>query len=315
MSTSEVDGVVQRAQVGSGFASTAGAATPAPAATTTNSQTEAAAVPEPLKWRTYPAWGAAWLAAMLVLTYLSDRYLTSSWKAGGLLTATRCLPCLAGLLGLFAFIGSAKLDTPAGALINQQNVMSLSRLQMVLWTVLVLSFFSAVVLARLASDSTLAPMAVHVDSELWGLLGISSASLVGTPLLLSMRRDKIPVNGVEASAAAAKSFNETPAAVADRASGPIYANASPSDARFSDIFEGDELSNTQLVDVSKVQMFVFTVVSALVWTVAACRLLGDAALFGPEVALPVLPSGMVTLLGVSNAGYLFNKLIDHTQTK
>jgi hypothetical protein len=271
--------------------------------------------PAPFPHPAYPALGAFWLVGMLVLTYISDRHLTAFWTSAGCLTAARCLPCLAGVLGLFALLGWAKLGRAAGALITQENIISLSRLQMVLWTVLVLSFFSAVALARLASDATLEPLNVQVGSELWGLLGISSASLVGTPLLLSIRRDKVPVDGVAASTPAATCFNETPAAVAARASGPLYANVAPVDARFSDIFEGDELSNTHLVDVAKVQMFVFTIISALIWTVAAARLLGDTALFGSEVALPLLPSGMVTLLGVSNAGYLFNKLVDHTPTK
>jgi hypothetical protein len=185
---------------------------------------------------------------------------------------------------------------------------------MVLWTVLVLGFLAAVILARLAKGSG-EPMNVAVGSDLWALLGISSTSLVGTPFLLALRRDKEPVDKVQAASQAADRFNEPATEIAKRADGPLYVNPRPQDARFSDIFEGDEISNTQMVDVSKVQMFAFTVISALVWTIAAIRLLGGSDLFGAQAALPDLPSGMVTLLGVSNAGYLLNKMVDHTPTK
>ena len=48
--------------------------------------------------------------------------------------------------------------------------------------------------------------------------------------------------------------------VDDNRQGTLYANSSPSEALFSDVFEGDEVGNTAYVDAAKLQMFVFTVV-------------------------------------------------------
>jgi hypothetical protein len=186
---------------------------------------------------------------------------------------------------------------------------------MVLWTILIVGFFAAAVFARLAG-STGEPLDVAVASELWGLIGISTTALVGTPFLLAVRRDKQPVDKVGAAEGAAAKFDEPAQEIAARAQGPLYVNPSPNDARFSDIFEGDEISNTQMVDLAKVQMLVFTVVSAIVWCVTAAKLVGGAKVLDPAgTALPTLPTGMIALLGVSNAGYLLNKTVDHTQTK
>jgi hypothetical protein len=275
------------------------------------------AAAEPLKlgrYSWYPALGAVWLIGCLFLTYLSDVYLTDTWASKGCLAATRLLACLAGIVGLLVSLGYAKLRMPAGVLVNPQNLMSLSRLQAALWTILVLGIFSALALARVAHGTTEPPLAIAVGSDLWGLLGISSGALVGTPLLLSIRRDKIAVDPAKASAAAAASLGEPSAEIVRDAEGPLYRNAKPKDARFSDVFEGDEISNTHLVDLAKAQMFFFTVISAFVWFVAAVRLLQGDAPFASSMTLPDLPSGMVTLLGVSNVGYLANKLVNHTPT-
>lgn len=263
-------------------------------------------------WR-WSVGGFTFLIVALISTYLLDKYDIPYWTSPHLAAFVRYVLCVGAIAGLLVCLGLARVGKVAGVLVNSQNLMSLSRLQTALWTVLVLGFFSAVALARLAHGVAGDPLAIAVGSDLWGLLGISSASLVGTPLLLSIRRDRTPTDAASASAAAA--MGGTPAAIDAQIAGPLYRNPTPSAARLSDIFEGDEISNTDLVDLAKVQMFVFTVVSALVWTVAATHLLWRDCPFAADIALPSLPSGMVTLLGVSNAGYLANKMVDHTQTK
>ena len=281
---------------------------------TAQQPTPAGVNPEKKRRTLLPGLGSLWMVAMF--WFASTRH---EWQNPIASAAQRpfwghVFPCMLGILGLFLCLGLAKAGRPAGILITQQNVISLSRLQTALWTMLVLGFFAGIVFIRVAAGSPDA-LNVAVSDELWALLGISTTSLVGTPFLLSTRRDKEPVDGAKASEAAASKFGETANDIASRAQGPLYVNPSPADARFSDIFEGDELSNTQMIDIAKVQMFVFTAVSALVWTCAALKLLSSATILAPNVALPTLPTGIVTLIGVSNAGYLLNKLVNHTPTK
>jgi hypothetical protein len=87
-----------------------------------------------------------------------------------------------------------------------------------------------------------------------------------------------------------------------------------SDASFSDMFEGNEIGNTAHVDLGKVQMFFFTVTVAVAYAVAVAKSIHDGQLYGAEYVFPTLSSGMVALLGISNAGYLANKGVDHTKT-
>jgi hypothetical protein len=98
--------------------------------------------------------------------------------------------------------------------------------------------------------------------------------------------------------------------------GLLYVNASPKDARLSDLFQGDEIGNYMLIDLGKVQMFFITIVVLAAYTVALRGLFLDhAALFNPlGVDFPQFSSSLNTLLGISHAGYLSVKSVDQTRT-
>jgi hypothetical protein len=220
------------------------------------------------------------------------------------------------LAALAACLGKFFCDRIVGILINDQNLMSLSRLQTVMWTLIVLSAYAAIALSR-AHLGVDPGKGIGIDKSLWTLMGINTAALVGTPFLLSIRRDKT-VDEQKLSTVA----SDTPA-VAPAASGatvprsPLDNNESPAAARFTDVFVGDEIRNSQSVDLAKAQMFFFTVVSAIVWIAATCQLMArltGVASLAAEINLPVIPDGMVTLLGFSNAGYVGSKGIAHTPT-
>jgi len=76
-----------------------------------------------------------------------------------------------------------------GILIDSRNKMSLGRLQLVAWTLLVLSALvtAAVTNGAFGAQSTLA---IHVPEELWVLLGISTASAIAGPALLAPKREQ-----------------------------------------------------------------------------------------------------------------------------
>jgi hypothetical protein len=88
------------------------------------------------------------------------------------------------------FLGRWISGRPLGILVNERNLMSLSRFQMHSWTVLLLSAFFAIALKRLhvlsASPAAL-PLNISMNWRLWALMGISTTSLVGSPLLLSSK--------------------------------------------------------------------------------------------------------------------------------
>lgn len=72
-----------------------------------------------------------------------------------------------------------------GALIDERNKLSLSRLQIAIWTTVILSAWITAVLWNLAAGKGISALDISLPETLWLLLGISTASLVGSPLILS----------------------------------------------------------------------------------------------------------------------------------
>ncbi|MDO8674149.1 MAG: hypothetical protein Q7O66_22280 [Dehalococcoidia bacterium] len=95
--------------------------------------------------------------------------------------------------------------------------------------------------------------------------------------------------------------------------GQIVVNQSPDMASWSDLFRGEETRNTAGLDLAKVQMFFFTMILAIAYAVALGAVFKTANA-GQITAFPPLSPAMVSLLGISNAGYLVNKSISTSQT-
>lgn len=181
-------------------------------------------------------------------------------------------------------IGKAINDRWSGILINELNVMSLSRLQIVIWTVIILSAYLTIATSRIYFTGPTPiddPLNIDINWQLWALLGISSTSLVATPLILNDKKKK----------------------------NIAFMNQHQRDAKFTDIFEGDETGNGKFVDISKVQMFFFTIISALSYIVLLFRdFLANTILNG----LPLFPEGLIAILTISHGAYLTYKIVDHT---
>ncbi len=98
--------------------------------------------------------------------------------------------------------------------------------------------------------------------------------------------------------------------------GLLKVNDTPKAARLGDLFQGDEIGNYNLIDVSKVQMFFFTVAIIVAYAIAVGTMLQDPlTVFGPlGVDLPPFSSSLNAMLGISHAGYLTVKSVDHTKT-
>jgi len=90
--------------------------------------------------------------------------------------------------------------------------------------------------------------------------------------------------------------------------GDIHTNDVIDQADWSDMFRGDLVSNFQVVDVAKVQMFFFTIVVIFAYGTLIWGLLGQHTLqTDPFVEFPNFSDSLVTLLAISHAGYLVVK--------
>jgi hypothetical protein len=194
-----------------------------------------------------------------------------------------CWLAIVILFLLFLFVvGDGITGRRQGLLIDERFKMSLSRLQMVLWTLVILSGLLTMALTNIGRNNP-APLDITVPTQVWVLLGISTTSLIGSPLLKSNKM----------------------------AEGKIDTRPDLEEASVADLFRGEEKSNHDVLDLAKVQMFFFTLVLVLVYAVMLGSLFINTT--GALKALPDMDPSMTTLLGISHAGYLANKAIPHPE--
>ncbi|QJC52697.1 hypothetical protein HGI30_14750 [Paenibacillus albicereus] len=216
------------------------------------------------------------------------------WAGHGLLLALLCALVSKRLTGRYR-----------GLLVNERNVMSLSRFQTVIWTVLLLSaYYTAASLRAYGLADPTAALQIDMDWQLWALMGISVTSLVAAPVIHAQKQDKQPD-----PAAAAKLDPEQVAA----GDGILLAKPRFQDAAWNDLFQGEELKTAGYVDLAKLQLFFFTLVGAAAYSVLLLQLFGTVP--AEELGqLPTLGQGFLAVLGISHAGYLASKTVDRTQT-
>jgi hypothetical protein len=191
---------------------------------------------------------------------------------------------IAALMVAFtAVAGHGVTGLARGLLIDERHRVTLGRLQMLIWTVLVLSAYLAAALANIGRDGG-SPLDVDIPSELWLAMGISTASLVAAPAALAYKER--------------------------RHQAELQSWPSEADSRFSDLFRGEEVGDRDHLDLGKVQMFLFTVVLVLAYGLAVADMFDETS--GTFASLPAIDDGVVTLLAISHAGYLTRKALPIT---
>jgi hypothetical protein len=188
------------------------------------------------------------------------------------------------LLLLAALAGRAAKRGLLGILIDDRGRYSLNHLQIVMWTMLILSTLIALFLSTGFSDR-----AFSIPQTLVLLMGISATSAVTSGAIKSskdVRKAAVQVDGLLPSAAG----------------GPEKTPAHPAQV----VLEEEGPLIDKVVDVTKFQNFIFTLVLGAVYVVL---------LFQPANGAPGYPNfdahpNLLWLLGVSHAGYLAGKLPD-----
>jgi hypothetical protein len=224
---------------------------------------------------------------------------------------TNWLVVLSMIILFFLVTGKAITGRGLGILINERKLMSLSRLQLVIWTAVIVSGFFVIAIERVHMGVVAQPLNITVDWKIWALLGISTASFVGTPLLYGSKKNKEPDDPQLVQKTAVR-YGDDAQQVDSNREGILYGNNTMADARFTDMFEGDELANVQFVDVAKLQLFFFTVVVAVAYSMQLYAMIAYGDLSVGNVKMPELQEGLLALMGVSHAGFLGSKGVDRT---
>jgi hypothetical protein len=245
--------------------------------------------------------GGALLGSALGVT-LSGRHLSPSTAAPAITIA---------ILAFALIAGKAITDTWRGVFIDDRNRISLSRLQMFAWFLLILPVLLAGLMHNVGLAGEDPPLDVIIPGSVLALMGISLTSMAASPLARSLKR-----TGVADRSESKKTIEamNTRAGLEVRriTRGTELANVSPNDALWSDVVSGEETGNGALVDLGKLQNLYITVALLLAY---GTLLYGTLGTLGEQVrfaGLPPLSEGLVALLGVSHAGYLTYKVAPHS---
>jgi hypothetical protein len=223
----------------------------------------------------------AYLVAFGALVILTGAWVAwTQWKLGRssdgfgsspLVGWISCIVLLAAFAMLIGHVMTKRLD---GLFIDSRNRISLSRVQVSLWTGLILS---ALLTAGLWSVAKGLPNAfdIQIPKEIWALFGVSITSGVGAALIKFQMDDNEKATKEDATKAS-----------------------------WGDLVRGDRKANEARVDLSKVQMLYFTVVVVLGYAVALGHLFVNNANFP---GFPPLNETIVYLLVISHGGYLTYK--------
>jgi hypothetical protein len=264
--------------------------------------------------RKFSAGALALIALAIVVVIVAAGY--GSAQLGVPLTGSWGIT-IGSVIVMLAAIGLKIHDRLGGALIDEKNLMSLSRFQLVVWTVLIVASIVALALARGFGEGN--AFGFTIPDPLWQLLGITAGGAVGKEVVNSVKKRQEVTNPEVASTNAAEALNANAQGeqrtdmqeVEAYRTGTLYGNPKASNASFVDMFQGVEVGNTAYVDISKVQMFFFTIGALVAYGADVFRMFAktEAAAI---TTLPEIGSGLLAILAVSHATYIGAKAIDHT---
>jgi hypothetical protein len=209
------------------------------------------------------------------------------------------LVLLGAALGLIGLTVNQRWD---GIFIDGRNKISLSRTQIICWSMLLIS---ALFTAGLSNAAALVaqPLKITIPATIWSLLALGSFTAVASPMILEKKKVQgaRPANmaAIEATLARREGLTQPL-----KPNGSVVEKGTPADARWIDLVLGDE-GDAASVDVSKVQKLAFTV---LLLAVYGAGLFSTFSAAGVVDRFPEVDPGFVALLGVSHAAYLAYKM-------
>jgi hypothetical protein len=210
-----------------------------------------------------------------------------------------------------------------GWLISEQNRMSLSRLQMFLWTIVILSAFITAVFANLHFKQFDSAVAIAIPEELWLALGISTTSLVGSSLILEPKKRKDPKDPKDPKKPDEPTKLQTK--LEKMKSTRIGVLDSPNKPSLLDLIRGEEVGNMDKIDLTRLQNLFFTFILVGTYMASLNVMFTELVTKTPEIqdiaenfpiaSFPELGSSAIALLTISHAGYLVAKVIDKQPTE
>lgn len=233
-----------------------------------------------------------WSASSDALATAKESYHLTSWLYLGLTVA----------FGTGILIAGRELTSRwSGVLVDPaKNRMSLSQLQMFVWTVLFVSSWTTSAFINLSmnnanNNNAIDALGVAVPGEFIVLMGITATGLVGSKLVLNQKAaaNGVKVEGGADIAARAAAASPDPERRVLRAQRP----------QWRDLFQGDTVRSANELDFGKVQLFYITAALLIGYGLVVADSFASVSATGIQT-LPVFNQAFLILLGISHAGYL-----------
>lgn len=244
------------------------------------------------------AWGS--LTILLLGLLAADGWLTATQHWG---LRVSWVATVAILLALCIVAGLLVNGMSDGILVDDRNRMSLERFQWTAWLIVLLAGFFAESAWNIGQGGGFPVM----QAELWALLGIVSASPVVSNIIVDNKK-RDPSGAAPEQAKHALAMGDHPLTI-----GSVDANRSPREASWADLYLGEEAANRYVVDISRLQKLIVTVLLVLAYIAMLWHDLG-AKHGGVFDSMPILgnkggdgATSFLWLLGISHASYLAYK--------
>ena len=266
-----------------------------------------------MRGRPFYLYAAGVLAVTLGLAPgLTSNHLFGAWSW---VAPLALLGAVAGVLLALIGLGFDVTGRAMGCLRTGRNTLSLARLQMVLWTWLVVSGLMAVAACRawgLWDGDVSTALRIYIPGDLFAAMGISYFTAAATPAVLAVKAQG-PTGSDQASILSQRK-GETMLVT-----GKVVSRPGRSTPRLGDLVQGDEVGSAGVVDFSKVQQLLVTL---LLVGLYAAMLIG-LFLYGPsaegseaaakaikagQTPMPGFSDDFVKLLLLSHGGYLAYKI-------
>ncbi|RLC66641.1 MAG: hypothetical protein DRI48_04235 [Chloroflexi bacterium] len=235
------------------------------------------------------------------------------------------------VLGIAVIVGMSKGKGAFGVLIDGRGKYSLSRLQILLWTAMIIGGYFGIAFSRLEF--------VSIPGEVLGLLGVTLGStVVSTAIKANQMLAGQTADEEERIRHAAQSAQnemlrllgvEQPELLSSEEKAALLAHLSREETAelnkqveskrkpsWLDLFSQEQKGREHLVDIGKLQMFTWTIAALVIY---GAMLVQQLTLPLEEVhqltQLPNVTGTILTLTGISQAAYLGMKLPNQVQTE
>ncbi len=234
-----------------------------------------------------------------------------SWAVSAVL-----LLALAGFLGFRVKLPPDNIRPSPwilGILVDNRGRFSLNRLQLVLWSIVVISLISGVFFGRLI-EGVADPLGFTIPDRVLGLLGISVGTGVTVGAVKATKKTKAEEEAAKAKAQAAARVPPAVHPPEGRAASPLATYAATAQPPFFwQVFmleEGDLADD--VVDVTKFQSFGFTIILVVAYVAMSIKAIVNAKVAEKVVGLPDISGTFLVLIAISYTGYLGGKLPTQT---